>query len=323
MIQKEITDTKLLDLFNEIEKDGITTFLMENRTIRGTLLHGTRMINRMRANHETGILETLALGQAYLAAGLLTSLIKGDDRIGLLIECGGPIGGITVEANAHGDIRGYLKNNPVEITEEPESFDLSPYFGPGFLSVTRYLQSAKQPFTGQTMLVHGSIAKDLAEYFLSSEQTKTLFFLSIQFDKTGDAVGAAGLFLQEMPGADDKTLGNIQDAALSIPSLGQYFAHGNSSESLVERYFGGFSPEIIGARKAEFFCHCTKEYFAAFLSSLEGETRESIRTEGPFPLQLRCHNCNTVYEFSKEEVQQVLGPPHASEQNSEERQSRS
>lgn len=309
MIRADITSKKLNDLFASIEEDGITTFLLKNRTVRGTLIHGTRMINQMRANHETGILETLALGQAYLAAGLLTSQIKGDDRIGLLIECGGPIGGITVEANAHGDIRGYLKNNPIEITEAPESFDLSPYFGPGFLSITKYLQSAKEPFTGQTMLVHGTIAKDLAEYFLNSEQVKTLFFLSVQFDKEGDAVGAAGMFLQEMPGADVETLGEIQDAALRVPSLGDYFSKGYGSKELIENTFKDFRPEIVGKRKAEFFCHCTKGYFGSFLASMDGETRESIRRDGPFPLQLRCHNCNAVYEFSKEEVQTLLAPP--------------
>jgi len=262
------------------------------------------MVNQMRENHQTGILETLALGHAYLACGLMTSMIKGDDRIGIHLECGGPIKGIIAEANAHGDIRGYLQNNPIPIEEPPESFDLSPFIGPGFLTVTKFIQDAKQPFSGQIMLQHGSIARDLAEYFLQSEQTRTLFFLSVQFDKEGDTVGAGGLFLQALPGADESALEQVSNQALSMPSLGNFFSKGNSREQLIGQTFG--DAEILAHRPAQFFCHCTKSYYANYLVSLKKETRDDIREKGPFPLRISCHNCSSVYEFTREEIETLL-----------------
>jgi len=304
MIVAPIEKDKIVSLIEQLEPDGNTIFLLEGGTLRGTLINGTRMINQMRVNHQTGILETLALGHAYLACGLMTSMIKGDDRIGLFLECGGPIGGITAEANAHGDIRGYLKNNPIPIEEPPESFDLSPFIGPGFLTVTKFIQDAKQPFSGQIMLQHGSIAKDLAEYFLQSEQTRTLFFLSVQFDKAGDAVGAGGLFLQALPGASENALETVSSQALSMPSLGNYFSQGNSREALIRQTFR--EPEILAHRPAQFFCHCTKSYYASYLTSLKEETRDDIRENGPFPLRISCHNCSSVYEFSRTEIEDLL-----------------
>ncbi len=297
-------DQRIASMLERIEPDGITIFLLEDETVRGTIIHGTRMINQMRENHKTGILETLALGHAYLASGLMTSMIKGDDRVSLHLECGGPVGGIFSEASAHGDIRGSLKNNPIELKSPPESFDLSPHIGPGFLTVTKYIQSAKHPFSGQVMLQHGSVAKDLAEYFLQSEQTRTLFFLSIQFDKAGDAVGAGGLFLQALPNADESALEKASTKALSIPSLGDYFSRGGDRDALVKDTFK--DARILAHRPAQFFCHCTKSYYSEFLASLEGESRKDIREKGPFPLKIHCHNCSSEYEFSQQEIQDLL-----------------
>ena len=220
MIKQIITDSVLNTHLAEIEPDKIDVFLLNNGTVRGALIHGTKMINQMRVNHNLGILETLALGQSYIGAGLMTSMIKGNDRISFAIECGGPIKGLSVEASADGQVRGYLFVNPIPVTEPVESFNLSPFFGPGFLSVTKHLESSKQPFTGQVMLQHGRIAKDLANYFLESEQIKTAFILSVYFDKDGRAVGAGGLFLQALPGAEDTALELLEDSVQIMPSMG-------------------------------------------------------------------------------------------------------
>ncbi|MGD9212873.1 MAG: Hsp33 family molecular chaperone HslO, partial [Desulfobacteraceae bacterium] len=176
--------------------DQMYTFLLADGTIRGTLLHATRMVNEMRANHELGILETLVLGHAYMAAGLMTTGLKGNDRISLQVQCTGPIKGLIVESNAFGEVRGYLKQIPIPINKPLEDFNLAPFYDSGSLAVTKYLEDAKQPFSGQVKLVHGSLAKDLTHYYLQSEQISTAFNLSIMFDRNGVVTGAGGLFLQ-------------------------------------------------------------------------------------------------------------------------------
>ena len=306
MIKQIITDSKLNNHLANIESDKIDIFLLNNRTVRGALLHGTGMINQMRVNHNLGILETLALGQAYMGAGLMTSMIKGNDRISLAIECGGPIKGLSVEANADGRVRGYLFSNPIPITKPVESFDLSPFFGPGFLSVTKHLESSKQPFTGQIMLQHGRIAKDLANYFLESEQIKTAFVLSVYFDKEGRSMGAGGLFLQALPGADNKALESLEESLNKMPSLGKYFAADGSTEKLINNTFKKFNPEILADKSISFSCGCTKERFTSFIASMENSDKKDILQNGPFPLVTTCHNCGTDYNFSKEELWSIF-----------------
>jgi molecular chaperone Hsp33 len=306
MIKQKISDNSLVDHLAKIEADNIDIFLLNNGTLRGALLHGTTLVNEMKVNHNLGILETLTLGHAYMAAGLMTSMIKGNDRVSFSIECGGPIKGLSVEANAKGDVRGYLFANPIPILEPVESFDLSPFFGPGFLGVTKHLESSKQPFTGRVMLQHGRIAKDLAHYFLESEQINTAFILSIYFDKEGKTVGAGGLFLQALPGAENMAVESLESVIDKMPSLGKYFAAGGISERLIKESFKGFSPELIGKRSVSFNCSCTKERFTSFIASMNQKNKDEILKNGPFPLITTCHNCSTDYEFSKDELQAIF-----------------
>lgn len=115
MIRKPIEKPQLKKHLESISRDTNLVFLLSGGKVRGSLVHGTAMVNGMRANHNLGILETLILGHSYIGAGLLTSMVKGNDRIGLTIECGGPVKGISVEASADGGVRGYLMNNPIPV----------------------------------------------------------------------------------------------------------------------------------------------------------------------------------------------------------------
>jgi molecular chaperone Hsp33 len=120
-------------------RDRLHNFLLADGAVRGVIMNGTRMVNEMRANHELGILETLVLGRVYLGAALMSADLKSNDRISIKIDCSGPIKGLVVEANAFGEVRGFLKNVPIPIEKPMEDFNLSPFFGAGFLSVTKYL----------------------------------------------------------------------------------------------------------------------------------------------------------------------------------------
>jgi molecular chaperone Hsp33 len=305
MIKQPYTNPLLRETVEALSPDTLEIFLLGNGSIRGSIFHGTRMINEMRLNHQLGILETLILGHAYLGVGLLTAMVKGLDRIVLSIECGGPVQGLSVEANAEGNIRGYLKNSNIDVTAPLENFDTSDFFGPGFISVARHIQGAKQPFTGQTILHHGNIAQDLASHFNESEQIPTSFSLSVKFNSDGDAVGAGGLFLQVLPGAGYDKLEALEKIVYAMPSFGEFFSKGGSPADLLEKYFKAHSPEIIGDRNARFFCTCSKERFQSYLASLPPDEKTDILEEGPFPLITTCHNCNTDYNFSKAELQAI------------------
>ena len=286
-------------------RDRLYNFLLADGVVRGAVLHGTHMVNEMRANHELGILETLVLGRAYLGIALMSANIKGIESVSLKIECAGPIKGLTVEANTFGEVRGFLKNVPIPIDKPMENFDLSPFFGAGFLTVIRNMADAKQPFTSKIALQYGNIAQDLANYYLTSEQIPTAFNLSILYDKEGQVTGAGGLFLQAMPGADESLAAELEELVVRFPSLGEAFAAGQKPEALIRTEFKNYSPRFLADKRIEFMCHCSPERLRSILKMLPMDQLQEIRDDGPFPLEMRCHFCNTRYQFSQAQIQDI------------------
>ena len=305
MIKKQLPAESLKERLMASAKDRLHNFLLADGAVRGAVLHGTHMVNEMRANHELGILETLVLGRAYLGVALMSANIKGIESVSLKIECSGPIKGLMVEANTFGEVRGFLKKVPIPIDKPMENFDLSPFFGAGFLSVIRNMADAKQPFTSKITLQYGNIAQDLANYYLTSEQIPTAFNLSIKYDKEGQVAGAGGLYLQAMPGADDALAAELEDLVVEFPSLGEAFANGQKPQDLIQKVFKNYTPRFLADKRIEFMCHCSLDRLRRILKMLPMDQLQDIRDQGPFPLEMRCHFCNTRYHFTKEEIQQI------------------
>ena len=314
MIKKDIFKKDVREQFRASAKDRLYRFMLADRTIKGAIVHTTRMVNEMRANHELGPLETLVLGQAYIAAGLLGSGFKDkNDRVSMNIRCSGPIKGLDVESNAYGEVRGYLKTGRIEVKDPEKLKSLSSLYGAGFLTVTKYLENASVPYSGQVALEHGSIAEDLANYFLVSEQIPTGFRLSVFFDDKEDVRGAGGIFLQALPGAEISKLAKAEKIIQGILSLGEVFSKGKTPEEVVLTEFSSLDPKLLDSSRVEFFCRCSKDRMAGFLNSLSKAEKTDMKTEGPFPVEVRCHHCNSLYQFSREELaaldKQEVKPP--------------
>ena len=305
MISRAIEDSELKEHITSLPPDGREVFLIADDTVRLSVVSATTMVNQMRANHRTGLLETYVLGQGYIAGALLSSTVKGKDRVQLDIECGGPIGGMAIEAWASGAVRGYLRHNPIPLKKPLESLDTSLLYGPGFLTITKILEGSKTPFSGQIMLENGNLAKDLAVYFQESEQTPSLFYLSLKFDEKGRVWGAGGLFLQALPGCKDETLEILQKKSSELSALGSALGEGMSAKEYGMKEFGAFNPRHISHIPTGFSCPCSKEHFEEYLKSLP-ETEKKGILDGNFPLVLECFNCGTDYSFTKTETENLF-----------------
>jgi len=307
MIKRDIFGGSVKEQLRAAGRDRLYRFMMAGGKLRGGVVHATRMVREMRANHDLDILETLILGQAYIAGALLTANLKGKDRVSLQVQCSGPVKGLDVEANVFGEVRGFIKNTNLSADHGGElKSSLSPLFGAGFLTVTKYLEEAKKPYSGQVVLEYGSIAEDLANYFLQSEQTPTAFTLSVHFDGSGEVAGAGGLFLQAMPGAQEEQLLAAEDRVRDLASLGELLAEGHEPDTLILQRFEDLNPILLGNHRVEFFCRCSEEGMKAYLACLPKNDMDDILKNGPFPLEIRCHHCNTVYTFDREALIQGL-----------------
>ncbi len=304
MLKAEIEDEELLNHINELAADRREVFLLGD-SLRLSAVSATRLINEMRANHKTGLVETYILAQGYIAGALLSSEVKGNDRIQLSIECGGPVKGMSIEAWACGAVRGYLLNNPIPLDKPLTSLDTSPLFGPGFLTITKILEGSKTPFSGQIMMEYGHLAQDLSLYYTKSEQTPSIFVLSIDFDKKGRVWGAGGVMLQALPECDESLLRKLEELAPTLNNMGALIGKGMSVRDWVEGTFSSFSTSYLGHTPIGFSCPCSEKNFRSYLKSLPEKEKKEI-LKGEFPLVLQCYNCGTEYKFSKEQLSQLF-----------------
>jgi len=306
MIKKDIFNGKIKERLKVSANDRLYRFMLSDKMIRGAIVNCTLMINEMRANHNLGNIETLVLGQAYIASSLLIATLKEKDRISMNIQCSGPIKGLDVESNIFGEVRGFLKNPDFSNEISQKKINLSSFFGAGFLKITKYLENAKTPYSSQIILEYGDIAQDLANYFLQSEQTPTAFILSVYFDGNQEVKGGGGIFLQAMPKADKNIVLNAEKILEQIKSLGKTFALGVNPKEFVMEKFKTCKPVFMKNQRVEFFCRCSKARMYSHLKNLPLKDIQDILKKDIFPLEIKCHNCNSLYTFIKPDIENLL-----------------
>ena len=289
-------------------RDQLYQFLLDSGRIRGAVLHATRMVAEMRANHDLGPLETLVLGQAYVAAGMMCVNLKSPESLTIKVDCSGPIRGLTVEGSAHGEVRGYLSRIPIPVPAEAGVPRLRDLFGtgPGTLSITKHLRGGTRPFTGMVEIRYGSLAEDLAYYYATSEQTPSALNLSVSFDDEGHVTGAGGIFIQALPGAREERVQEVERRLRDQSMIGAAFAGGEEPPELLERVFGSHQPVILARRRVLFMCHCSAARFRRHLAALPRDELQDILEHGPLPVVTTCLFCNTTYRFGREVMAELL-----------------
>ena len=289
-------------------RDQLYQFLLDSGRIRGAVLHATRMVVEMRANHELGPLETLVLGQAYVAAGMMCVNLKSPESLTIKVDCSGPIDGLTVEGTAHGEVRGYLSRVPIPVPAEAGVPTLRDLFGtgPGTVAVTKHLRGGTRPFTGVVEMRYGSLAEDLAYYYTTSEQTPSALNLSVSFDDAGHVTGAGGIFIQALPGARDDTVREVERLLRDQSTVGAAFAGGEEPPDLLERVFGSHQPVILARRRVLFMCHCSEARFRHHLAALPRSELQDILERGPLPVATTCLFCNSTYRYGRDSIEALV-----------------
>ncbi len=217
----------------------------------------------------------------------------------------GPIGGLTVTADANGNVKGYV-NNPLVVLpcNDKGKLDVAGALGIGVLSVIRDV-GLKEPYVGQTILVSGEIAEDLTYYYATSEQTPSSVALGVLMNKDNTVRQAGGFMIQLMPGATEEVIGKLEERIGAVSSVTSLLDEGMSPEQILEELLAGMDVEITDRMDVRFYCGCTRKRVEKALVSIGKKELEDMIREGK-PIEMNCHFCNAAYEFSVEELKELL-----------------
>lgn len=279
-----------------------------NAQIRAFAVKTKDIVEQARLAHNTSPAATAALGRLLSAGAMMGIMLKGEkDILTLQVQGDGPLGKITVTADAKGRVKGYVQNPQVMIGANTKGkLDVAKAVGSGFLRVIKDM-GLKEPYVGQTVLKTGEIAEDLTYYFAASEQVPSSVGLGVLLDKeTGTIKQAGGFILQLMPFAEEAVIEQLEKNLSQIVSVTALFEDGNSPEQILEILLAGINPEIMERGSVEFYCNCDKQRVEKALISIGRKELQELIDEGK-TVELNCHFCNTNYEFTVEELKNLLG----------------
>ena len=259
-----------------------------------------------RAAHNTSPVATAALGRLLTAGAMMGVMMKGEqDILTLKIDGDGPIGGITVTADSHARVKGYVQNPEVLIHANAKGkLDVAGAVGKGELTVIRDI-GMKEPYVGRTKLVSGEIAEDLTWYFASSEQIPSAVALGVLMNRENTVRQAGGFIIQLMPGADEEMIETIEKKLAGITSVTSLLDQGMRPEDILEEVLGTFGVEITDKIPTSFCCDCSRQRVEKALISI-GEKELTQMIEEGEPVEVKCHFCNHAYQFSPEELRRLL-----------------
>lgn len=286
--------------------DYIIRATAANDQIRAFAAVTTEMVETAREHHNTSPVATAALGRLLTAGAMMGSMMKGEkDVLTLQIKAGGPLQGITVTADSQGNVKGYVGNPDVCIPANSKGkLDVAGAVGPGFLTVIKDM-GLKEPYSGQVMLQTCEIAEDLTYYFATSEQVQSAVGLGVLMNKNNTVRQAGGFIVQLMPFAEEEVISRLEQNVQKINSVTNLLEEGHTPESLLEKVLEGFDVQINEKMDTRFRCNCSKERVAKALISIGRKELNEMIQEGK-PIEMNCHFCNTNYNFTVEELKEIL-----------------
>ena len=290
-------------------KDYIVRGMAAGNEIRFLAAYTRETVETARKTHNTSPVCSAALGRLLTGGALMGAMCKNeDDVLTIKVNGDGPAKSITVTADAKLNVKGLIYNNAVDLPLKSNGhLDVGGAVGRGTLVVIRD-EGPGEPYVGQTELVSGEIGEDLTYYFAESEQIPTSVGLGVLVDRDLSIKHAGGFIIQLLPFATDETITKLENRLANIDSVTNYFNRGMTPEDMMRDILGEevFGQDIIieDTRDTQYRCNCSRERVTKALISIGKKELKSMIDDGE-PVNLHCDFCNSDYEFTIPEIQEI------------------
>ena len=286
--------------------DYIVRATAANASIRAFAVTGRELVETARKAHDTSPVVTAALGRLMMGGVMMGAMLKGEnDLLTLQVNGDGPIKGMTVTADAKGNVKGYAIEPQVMLPPNAAGkLDVGGAVGSGVLRVIKDM-GLKEPYVGQTVLQTGEIAEDLTYYFATSEQVPSCVGLGVLMEKDNTVRQAGGFIIQLMPFTEDEVISKLEENIKKFPSVTTVLDQGKTAEEMLGILLDGMDLEITDTMPAQFYCNCDKKRVEKAIISIGKKDIEEMIAENK-DIEVNCHFCNTSYTFSVEELKVLL-----------------
>ena len=277
-----------------------------DKQIRAFAITSRELTEEARKRHNSSPIVTAAMGRLMSGAVMMGSMMKGEkDLLTIQVKGDGPMRGLTVTADAKGNVKGYPYVPDVVLpTNAMGKLDVGGAIGSGSMNVIKDM-GLKEPYIGQIALQTGEIADDLTYYFAVSEQVPSSVGLGVLMSKENTVAQAGGFIIQLMPFTTDETIDKLEKKLAEVTSVTALLAQGYTPEMILDKLLGEFGLEITDKMPVQFHCDCSKERVEKAIASISKEELQSIIDDGE-PIEVNCDFCNTKYKFDINELKEII-----------------
>lgn len=284
--------------------DHLVRLITRDGALRAIAADTTVLVEECRRRQQTDPTATVALGRVLTAAALMGGLLKGAQRLALVVEGSGPLQRLHAETDAAGQVRATLRQPIAGLPPRDGRFDVAGAVGhAGFLHVIKDL-GLKEPYRGMVQLATSEIGDDLAHYFAASEQIPSTVALGVELDGAARVAAAGGFLLQLLPGGDPGLVDRLEARLAELPPTTTLLRQGVAPAAILDRLLDGLPTTDLGRTPLSFVCPCSREQVAGVLRALGGTDLDEMIAD-PGEATVTCEFCKEAYRFNRDELQMI------------------
>lgn len=268
----------------------------------------TQLVEEARIHHHCMPTSAAALGRTMTVTAIMASDLKNpDEKITSVFNGHGPAGTVLAQANGKGNVRGFIGDPNLYLVREDGHLAVGQAIGTnGTLTVSKDL-GLKEPFTGVSQIRSGEVGDDFAYYFAISEQTPSVVGVGVLVNPDGTIQAAGGLIYQLLPNASEEAIAFCESVASKQKPVSDLINESGSLDEIIRTYFP--DAQMLDERNVQWHCDCSKQRFHAGLLTLRDTDLLEMIEEGK-GAECVCQYCNTPYQFTTEELKEILDEKH-------------
>lgn len=247
------------------------------------------------------------LAEALALTALLGSLLKDPGgQLTLQAQTQGGVVDLLVCDYKGGELRGYVRHDPVKLADAAHAPTLKTLFGEGYLAITFDQPATDERYQGIVPLEGESLAQAAQSYFSQSEQIPSIVRLAA--DKGEDGWVAGGILFQHLPEGEEGRerlhtrldhpdwdhvavlAGSVRAEELLDPTL--------PLDALVWRLFHEEEEvRVLAGAPLSRGCRCDPDYVRSVIARFPAEEREEMKDEDGF-IRVNCEFCSTSFPLT-------------------------
>lgn len=275
--------------------DSTQKFILENRNVRGVIVHLTQSFRVMLEKHHYPPVVQRHLGEILLAAAMLMETIKLKGRLTIQFQSDSALKMLVAQINDEGHLRGLAQWDAGASEAELEKG-----LGDGSLVLTIFQKHQERPMQSIVSLEHRSIADALAFYFMQSEQLPTVFSFAVKEDM------ASGFLLQLMPEHANPERNVMWEALTNrVNQIDPRELFYDNNASFLQYHFSDDDIRLFDSRDLVFKCGCSVEKMEQAVRVI-GHAEANLILSEQSEIVVTCEYCNNEYAFDRAAVENIF-----------------